>query len=69
MFDTVKDAWEMRCPSCKQDDQIDVSIQAWARLVPDGTDRDEAHSTQEEWNDRAICQACGFDGNLQAFKT
>lgn len=67
---SVSTAWEMRCPKCKRDDEIDISVKSWTRLVPDGTDRDEADETSEEWDNDSvcICRACGHKGTVETFQ-
>jgi hypothetical protein len=61
--------WDMRCPQCNKDHKIDVAAKIWVRLVPDGTDVDEAQDHDHEWdeNSQAICRACDFQGTVADF--
>lgn len=67
---TVKKEWEMQCPKCKKDSYLDVQVQSWVRLVPDGTDADEASEHDTEWDEdsRCDCRNCGNSGKVHQFK-
>jgi hypothetical protein len=47
-MNTVKEAWEMECPECKDDTTINIVISVWARLTPDGTDLDIPEDTDHD---------------------
>lgn len=68
---TVKQAWEMCCPKCGEDDRIDVLALVWVRLTPDGTDRDEPDGTDEDWDNNSPCSCnhCGHRGTVGDFAT
>jgi hypothetical protein len=55
------------CPECSQGDELDIVAQIWVRLFPDGSDPDEAHNTDHEWDDGspAYCEACGWHGHVK----
>lgn len=68
--ETVKEAWNMVCPECGCDDEIDIAATLWVRLCPDGTDVNAAANGDHEWGDHdpAECMACGFQGAAADFK-
>lgn len=69
--ETVSGAWGLQCPTCAQDDQIDVAARVWVRLSTDGTDLTAAANGDHEWSDdaHATCHACGFAGTVKHFRT
>ena len=56
----------MKCPKCGSEDELAISVQVWAHLVPGGTDADGDH----EWDSKSPCRciACGFEGDVEAFE-
>ena len=64
-----------RCPKCGDTDSIDVCADIWVRLVQSGvdgefeSDPDLAANHDHEFDDNhgAVCQACGYNGNLDKF--
>jgi hypothetical protein len=66
---SVFSTWDMRCPQCFEDHKIDVAAKIWVRLVPDGTDVDEAQDHDHEWDEKspAVCRACDFQGTVFDF--
>lgn len=62
----ARNEWQMACPACKGDHQIDIAVASWARLFPDGGDVTAAH----EWTPESIakCGACGHIALLLAFQ-
>lgn len=66
---SVRENWEMECPQCHDDSQIDVTAWIDVRLTPDGTDADEANSGDHEWDGGSpcCCVACGFSGRVSDF--
>lgn len=70
MTDSVKEVWEMACPKCGADDQIDISATVWVRLCPDGTDITAAENGDYEWNKdtAAVCHNCGHSGTISDFE-
>lgn len=68
---TVAKIWNISCPKCTRDDQLDIAAAVWVRLCPDGTDAHESEDGDHEWNEHSgiICRACGHGGNVSDFKT
>jgi len=64
---TVAEQWEVRCPSCKDDTQLEVIIKTGAMLTPDGTDIFEAANGDHEWDDESAlaCHSCGWNGQVK----
>ena len=71
MKPTVKSEWNMCCPQCGSDCEIDIASTAWVRLTPDGTDADIPSDGGHSWDSHsgAKCAGCGFSGNASAFET
>jgi hypothetical protein len=67
---TVQTVWDMICPKCNHDEQLDIRVSLWARLTPDGTDPDDALNGDTEWDEDSDCQCgiCGFEGKVRDFK-
>ena len=51
---TVREAWELACPKCGSDEEIEVAIDCWATLSPDGTESFGDHY----WDQSSACR-CG----------
>jgi len=66
----MSNTFEMRCPKCGGEDQIDVQAAIWVRLTSDGTDADAAADTGHDWADdsRAVCAACDYTGRVKDFE-
>lgn len=64
---SIRDAWNMLCPSCKQDDKLDICATANVRLCPDGTDAYQAHNTGHTWDSTSTvtCAGCNWRGTVQ----
>lgn len=64
---TAGNQWDLRCPGCGRDDEIDIAAAVWVRLCPDGTDDTLAHNGDHEWDDDspAYCHACDFQGEVR----
>ncbi len=69
LFETVRQAWGMRCPRCMADDQLDIAATVHVRLTPDGTDPDEAECHYHDWGDdtAVFCRACRHFGAVDDF--
>jgi hypothetical protein len=69
MTDTVRSAWDMACPECGRDDEIDIRADVWIRLCPDGTDPAASSNGDHEWGDYhpALCNACGCQRTVADF--
>jgi hypothetical protein len=63
---TVRENYEMECPSCKSDKDIQIQIELWVNLTPDGTlVGDQDH----EWvgENPARCTYCDHVGTVRDF--
>lgn len=69
LFQSVREAWQMQCPSCGADNQIDVTAMIAVRLTPDGTDIETAEDGNHHWDDNhpAVCRACSYAGTVASF--
>jgi hypothetical protein len=67
---TMSNTFEMRCPKCGCEDQIDVQAAIWVRLTSDGTDADAAADGGHDWTDdsSATCAACDYTGTVKEFE-
>jgi hypothetical protein len=65
----MSNQFDMKCPRCGSDDEIDVQASVWVRLCHDGTDIFNAHSGDHEWSDNsaAVCCACDHAGTVREF--
>lgn len=56
----------LSCPKCGSEDRIDICIEVWARLTPDGTDADGPLNGGHEWDGSsvAVCD-CGWGGTVK----
>jgi hypothetical protein len=66
---TVKDNWNMACPKCGFDNEIDIAAQVCVRLCPDGTDIMAAAHRDHLWDgySTAVCYRCGHIGTVNSF--
>jgi hypothetical protein len=66
---SVKNEWNMDCPACGDDAQIDIGATVYVRLCVDGTDIAAAENGNHEWNDdsTALCCGCGHAGTVRNF--
>ena len=57
--------FDMACPECGGDSEIEVAATVWVRLCPDGTDASGDH----EWDDDSPCRcgACGHEARVADF--
>ena len=65
----MSNQFDMKCPCCGGDDEIDIAATVWVRLCHNGTDIFEAHNGDHEWSDGsdAQCCACGHTGTVREF--
>ena len=68
--DVDGNSMSISCRQCGRADELDVEILVWARLTDDGTDIDEAHQTDHEWDDNSMlhCDHCGHSETIGANK-
>jgi hypothetical protein len=66
----MTNCFDMRCPKCGSEDQIDIAATVWVRLTRDGTDADEAAEGGRFWDDdsAARCAACDHQGTVKDFE-
>ena len=66
----MSNTFEMRCPKCGCEDQIDVQAAIRVRLTSDGTDADAAADGCHHWTDdsSATCAACDYTGTVKEFE-
>jgi hypothetical protein len=62
--------WNMRCPECCSDEEIEICCNIWARLHTDGTTTDDTQDGSHEWNPEspAKCRRCDFSGKVLDFE-
>jgi hypothetical protein len=67
---TAGNQWDLRCPGCGRDDEIDIAATVRVRLCPDGTDATLAHNGDHEWGDDspAHCHGCDFQGRVRQLR-
>lgn len=71
-----QEKYTYRCPKCGSTDDIDVTVQVWARIIQTEcdenveTDLDEASDHDQEFDSDSatICRACGYGEKLQEFQ-
>ncbi len=65
----MTNTFDMKCPKCGDEDQIDINAAVWVRLTHDGTDADTSGSGDHEWSDTtaACCGACGHTATVGDF--
>lgn len=61
--------FNLRCPQCGKEDEIDIQASVWLRLTSDGTDADASACGDHIWdNDSpAECAACSYAGPVKLF--
>jgi hypothetical protein len=67
---SVLKEWNMRCPECCSDEEIEICCNIWARLHTDGTTTDDTQDGSHEWNTEnpAKCRRCDFSGKVLDFE-
>lgn len=55
-----------RCPNCGDTAHIDIQALIWVRLTEHGTDPDEAHDTDHNWEGSSfyLCTRCASSGRV-----
>lgn len=60
---STSEAWEMICPTCKDDSKLEVLVKVWATLSAQGTDTETARDHSHDWDGSSFCQCgCGWNG-------
>ena len=64
------DNQNLKCPVCKDSDNIDISVTVWARIFDDGTDVDASHDGSVIWENTnpCYCAACQHLGIVSDFQ-
>ena len=64
---TVREEWQLACPACGRDTDLQVEFKCWARLTLDGTDAVDDH---HDWDDTSLmrCSACRHAATVAHFK-
>ena len=62
--------FDMRCPECGDENEIDIAATLWVRVCSDGTDADASGDSTHtfEPDSPAHCGHCGFHGTVRAFE-
>lgn len=62
---TVKEVWNLACPSCGSDSGIEITASVTCKLSTGGTDEIGSH----EWSDDSpcYCNECNHDGTIKTF--
>lgn len=68
---TVRSVWNMRCPSCGDDSQLDIAATVSVRLTPEGSDTDGTFDGSHEWDSGSPvqCITCGWSGLVKDTET
>jgi hypothetical protein len=65
----MSNLFDMRCPQCGSEHQIDIHASIWIRVCAEGTDADAANCVDHEFapDSRACCNGCGHLATVAAF--
>ena len=64
---SVKINWEMACPKCGSDEDIQVSAMIWITLTEDGTE-DNGGGTEWDNESLCVCGKCGHSAKVKDFE-
>jgi hypothetical protein len=66
----MSNQFNMRCPKCGSEDQIEIAATVWVLLTADGTDADQTADGSHWWEDEspARCNACDHQDTVKAFE-
>lgn len=67
---TVRSEWQMCCPHCGDDTQLDIAAIIDVRLNAHGTDPDEASDGSHIWDNESqvMCATCNWSGIVEDCK-
>src|SRR5690242_19297057 len=67
---TMSNLFELRCPCCRSEDQIDVQAKVWVRLTESGSDADVSGCGDHHYSPESAAtrDACGYAGCLRDFE-
>lgn len=60
--ETVASVWGLRCPHCRSDEHLLITVAAWARLYVDGPQADTA--LQWYGDSACLCLSCNPEAKL-----
>ena len=62
--------FDMKCPKCGDENEIDIQASVWLRVTSNGTDADASNCGDHHWTpDRpAECSNCGYTGLVKDFE-
>jgi len=65
----MSNMFEMKCPKCGCEDQIDIQAAIWVRVTSDGTDADASGCGDHEYtpDSPTSCAACDYKGRAKDF--
>jgi hypothetical protein len=66
----MSNTFDMKCPKCGCEDQIDIQASIWVRVTSDGTDADAPSCGDHIWEPDSVaaCEACGYNGKVKDFE-
>jgi hypothetical protein len=62
----MSNLWNMKCPKCGCENQIDIQAAVWIRLTSDSTEASDYHRWEPE--SPASCEACDYNGTVKDFE-
>jgi hypothetical protein len=65
----MSNMFDMKCPKCGSEEQIDIQAAIWVRVTSDGTDADASGCGDHEYtpDNPACCAACDYTGTVKDF--
>ncbi|MBN8896672.1 MAG: hypothetical protein J0H19_00270 [Rhodospirillales bacterium] len=65
----MSNLFDMRCPQCGDENQLDIHASIWIRVCTNGTDADASNCGDHEFSpdSTACCQSCGHWASVAAF--
>lgn len=65
----MSNCFDMKCPKCGGEDEIDIEAIVSVRLTSDGTDADGAADGDHFWDEtsKASCGTCGHEATVKEF--
>jgi hypothetical protein len=66
----MSNLFELRCPACGDENQIDIQATVWLRVTENGTDADASENGDHIFTEKsaACCGACGHCATMRAFE-
>jgi len=62
--------FDMKCPKCGDENEIDIQASVWLRVTSNGTDADASNCGDHHWTPAspAECGNCGYTGLVKDFE-